>query len=107
MGSPAPEEWREVGRLKLTWDPDIVWYDALRDGPGVLEDYASWSKVGSPTPEVRAMLPGDSVCWESDHVTIRYDGVSFSGPLTYAQWLAAGRPLPGSDCEPEGTAVGE
>ena len=80
------------GFMKLSWDSNIAMMVTPTLGYPI--DYSEWAAEGFPTPEVRAMLPGDSVCQFPGSPDLLYEGSSFYGELTYAQWAAAGFPQP-------------
>lgn len=93
VGFPAPEV-QPFGFYKLTWDDHIVRSsrDGLESSVLGLED---WAAFGYPTPLSSARLTGDRFFFATGSTdVITYQGPSFSGPITYAQWSAAGFPAP-------------
>lgn len=101
----TPDQWASAGYpapipvsslpLRLTWEPTIV---ELVGRTARVVDHEEWVERGEFTVYALPMLPGDSVCRVGDTTTLRHQGISHEGDLTYEQWVAAGFPQPTGTC---------
>lgn len=101
----TPTQWAGAGYptpipvdrlpLRLTWEPTIV---ELVERTVRVVDEEEWIERGRFVVHALPMLPGDSVCRVGDTTTLRYQGISHQGDLTYEQWVAAGLPQPTGPC---------
>ncbi|WP_317232156.1 hypothetical protein [Clavibacter capsici] len=80
---------------KFAWSPAIVW-EIPQNGSGDLLSYDDWAARAFPTPQVVKSFPGDRYCKAAGSSDITYRG--YAAPdgvkMSYAQWVAAGRPAP-------------
>ncbi len=90
MGQPQPES-RHGGYVNLTWAPaGIAQICSFADNCSYQLTLGDWAQAGYPTPQPRTMLPGDQVCTGFTAGSLRYNGSTYYGPLTYSQWAATG-----------------
>ncbi|MFT7766373.1 hypothetical protein [Clavibacter tessellarius] len=81
---------------KLAWLPSIVIEDT-RNTQAELLSSASWAALAYPTPQVVKSFPGDRFCQAPGSADITYRGYAAPGDglkMSYAQWVAAGKPAP-------------
>lgn len=89
--SPEPDRLDGAGFLKLTWAPEIVFIDgdALYD-----VTYPIWADEAFPTPYSASRFQGDQFYTYGRDPRVYYSGPTMERHITYAEWLAAGRPAP-------------
>lgn len=92
LGAPAPQ-LTDSGFAKLSWDSGIAYLTSLRNGTGYPINATEWRAMGTPPPFEAVRFPGDRFETYGDS-TIYYFSPTYAGPITYAQWQAAGRPAP-------------
>jgi hypothetical protein len=104
LGSPALAVQPGEGNVfydstyvrKLAWLPSIVIEDT-KNAQGELLSYTAWAAAAFPTPQVVKSFPGDRYCQAAGSPVITYRGYAASDDglqLSYAQWVAAGKPAP-------------
>ncbi|MGY1833401.1 S8 family serine peptidase [Geodermatophilus sp. SYSU D01180] len=87
-------DWGNYGFLKLSWASDITRMPNLATGYGYAIGYPEWSEESFPTPQVVQRVTGDHFYQWYGNPTIYYQGPAFHRPITYSEWVAAGRPVP-------------
>lgn len=95
-GYPAVAVQSNRGFQKLSWKPTIAYMYNVSSGVGVSLTYAEWYRMALPTAASVSRFPNDTLCTQSGSTTVYYYGPTFSGPITLAEYQAAGSPAPSS-----------
>lgn len=85
---------KNEGFRKLSWAPEIVRYSDIAGGRGRAITGSEWSAEGFPRPETLTAAPGGHFHKTADDTTIWYTGLALDRPISYAEWVAAGKPEP-------------
>jgi len=95
LGYPAVVGPQEEPYRKLSWSDSIVGRD-LYTGEVARIDFATWTYLAQPTPQVVASFDGDRYCQAAGSPDVRYSGLAAPDgvTLTFGQWVAAGSPRP-------------
>ncbi|MFD3447043.1 M23 family metallopeptidase [Microbacteriaceae bacterium 4G12] len=93
-GYRAFEQRKNEGFRKLSWAPEIVRYTDIAGGAGYAVSGAEWEAEAYPRPEVLSAAPGGHFHKTADDPTIWYTGLTLDRPISYSEWLGAGKPEP-------------
>jgi hypothetical protein len=84
----------DQGYVKLTWAPGMALMTSISTGKGSPITYTQWSNSAFPTPQSAQRITGDQFYQNFGNSTIWYAGPTMNRPITYKEWLAAGKPAP-------------
>lgn len=93
-GFRAHDRHGDQGFIKLSWAPNIVRITNLATGDGYSIGYPEWSAESFPTPQVVQRVVNDRFYKWGGGATIYYEGAAFHRPVSYTEWVGAGRPAP-------------
>ncbi|WP_156755480.1 hypothetical protein [Actinokineospora pegani] len=84
-----------AGWAKLSWAPEVNHLSNQYTGDGYAVTPDVWRYEDFPTPAVVNRFPGDSFRYQATGSdVIVYHGPTMTRPITYGEWVAAGRPAP-------------
>ncbi|MFE9234570.1 M15 family metallopeptidase [Cellulosimicrobium funkei] len=93
-GRPPATVRANEGFVRLSWDGSVARVRDLRYGQGAPISYSTWLAEGAPTPRVAPRFPGDIFEKDFTGPGIRYSGPTVSRYVSFAEWQAAGSPVP-------------
>ena len=86
------------GYARLSWSANVARMTDLAAGLGSPIDYPEWRRQDFPRPALYVRFPGDQFNLYYGDPTIYYSGPTMSRAITYAEWSAAGFPIPIARC---------